>query len=156
MHDTIYRVATRGMVIAVAGAALAGCGDIGNVFGKNTNSPAGGGNSALGERAQATVLRGLGTGSFADACDRVDWACPIVGVEAESDYVVAVRSSVGDQRWEPAGRGARSVLQYLRDSPETSTVSTVKYINAKGTVLDVADRITAKIGDCALPCGRPR
>lgn len=155
MHGTINRVATRGMVIALAGAALAGCGDVGNVFGKNTNSPAGGGDSALSERAQATVLRGLGVASFSAACDRVDWACPISGLDAESDYVVSVRSSVSDQRWEPAGRGARSVLQYLRESPDTSKVSTVKYINAKGTVLDVADRITVKIGDCALPCGRP-
>ncbi|MFJ4656851.1 hypothetical protein ACIP5Y_36780 [Nocardia sp. NPDC088792] len=156
MHDTIYRVATRGMVIAVAGASLAGCGDVGKVIGGNTDSAAGGHNSALSDRAQAVVLRGLGAASFAGACADVDWACPIVELDAESDYVVNVRSTVSDQRWEPAGRGARSVLQYLRQSPDTSTVSAVKYLNAKGAVLDTADRLTFKIGDCALPCGRPR
>ncbi|WP_069160309.1 hypothetical protein [Nocardia altamirensis] len=155
MYDTMYRVATRGVVIALAGAALAGCGDIANL-GKNTNSSTPGGDSALSARAQEVVLRGLGAASFAEACGRVDWACPITGIDAESDYVVTIRSSVDDQRWEPAGRGARSVLRYLRDAQGTAEVSAVKYTNKKGTVLDTADRVTVRFGDCALPCGSPR
>ncbi|MCM6773958.1 hypothetical protein NDR87_10795 [Nocardia sp. CDC159] len=152
MHDAVRRAATRGVLIAVTGAALTGC--IGmNEFDKGSGPK---GDSVTSAQAREVLLQGLGVGAFADACDRIDWACPITEVVAESDYVVTIRSSVSDSRWEPAGRGARSALKYLRQSQPMSRVTTVKYTNAKGNVLDTADRLTSSIGDCPLPCGSPR
>lgn len=152
-HDTVRRATSRGVMITVTGAALMACGDT-TPFNQATGSH---GDPAASGRARDVLTRGLGVGSFDQACGRVDWACPITDVVAESDYVVTIRASVHDKRWEPAGRGARSILKYLRQASETSQVSTVKYANATGDVLDTADKFTSAIGgDCALPCGSPR
>ncbi|MCM6778860.1 hypothetical protein NDR87_35840 [Nocardia sp. CDC159] len=140
------------VLIAFLSATVAACGG-NSAFNPGASPPA---DAAASAKAKDALLRGLGANSFADLCDRVDWACPITDVAAESEYVVSVRSSRTDTRWEPAGRGARSVLRYLRQAPETSKVTTVKYVNANGVVLDTADRLTSAVGgDCALPCGRP-
>ncbi|WP_420879089.1 hypothetical protein [Rhodococcus sp. (in: high G+C Gram-positive bacteria)] len=129
--------------MAAATMTLSACGAV-NSFSTQTDE-------AMSANVNRVLLSELGVPSFSDTCGQVDWACVITNAKAETDTVARIETNVTESRWAPASCGAKVILDLLRRNDATSAISVVKYINDSGTVLQTADKVTSRFGDCPLP-----